>query len=657
MSNHPAFAPSARFGPFEVDFRAGELFKDGRKIRLQEQPFRVLAMLLEHPGETVTRDELRQRLWPNDTFVDFDHGLNNAINRLRETLCDSAQNPRYVETLPRRGYRFVASVELISPAAALEPVEVLSETAAGLEPSGGALRQASNERGTSAWPSRLRRLTFVTALTAVLLAVLLVFNLGKLRTKVFSAEPMPRIQSIAVLPFENLTGDATQEYLVDGMTDELTTRLAQISSWKVISRTSAMQYKATKKLLPQIARDLNVDAVVEGSVARSGKRVRITAQLIQATNDRHLWANSYEQDLGDILSLQGEVARDIADRVRVRLNPHEQKLLAQARPVDPDAYENYLKGIYYLQKWTSEDSNKASDYFQKAIQRDPTYAAAYSALAASYRNIAFLSPVQPRDAFGLAETAARKALQLDESLGDAHASLGTIKWRFYWDWQGADAEFRRALELSPNSAESRWEYSVYLRTANRYQEAIDEAKLTLELEPVSAGSRRGLGAALFLARQYDQAVQELRKRIALNPEAPLPHYFLGVTYEQQSKPPEAIAELEQAVSLSHRDPIYLSALAHAYAIFDRRQEAKGILVELQQRARREYVTPYNLALVWLGLGDKHEAMANLEKAYEDHSFPLSTINSWPWFDPLRSDPQFQDLVRRIGLDPQRAIPK
>ena len=421
MSNHPALAPSARFGPFEVDFRAGELFKDGRKVRLQEQPFRILAMLLEHTGGTVTREELHQRLWPNDTFVDFDHGLNNAINRLRETLCDSAENPRYIETLPRRGYRFVASVELISPAAALEPVEVLSETAASLEPSGGALRQASNERGTSAWPPRMRRLTFVAAFTSVLLAVVLVFNFGKLRTRVFSAEPMPRIQSIAVLPFENLTGDPGQEYLVDGMTDELTTRLAQISSWKVISRTSAMQYKATKKLLPQVARDLNVDAVVEGSVTRSGRRVRITAQLIQATTDRHLWANSYEQDLGDILSLQGEVARDITDRVRVRLNPREEERLAQARPVVPDAYENYLKGLYYLQKWTSEDSNKASDYFQKAIQCDPTYAAAYSALAASYRNIAFLNPVRPREAFGLAETAARKALQLDESLGDAHA--------------------------------------------------------------------------------------------------------------------------------------------------------------------------------------------------------------------------------------------
>lgn len=655
MPNPNGSAQPARFGPFAVDFRAGELLKNGRRIRLQDQPLQVLAMLLEHPGNLVTRDEFRQKLWPNDTFVDFDHGLNNAINRLREALCDSAEEPRYIETLPRRGYRFVTSVEPILPAAPVESAQALSQLPSD-EPSGQASSRIPNDSGTPA-RSRVKRLAFGAVFVAVLFIIPIVFNFGKLRGRVFSAEPTSRIQSIAVLPFENLTGDPGQEYLVDGMTDELTTRLAQISSWKVISRTSAMQYKAAKKPLPQIAKDLKVDAVVEGSVSRSGRRIRITAQLIQATTDRHLWANSYEQDLGDILSLQGQVARDITDRVRIHLNPREEQRLTQARPVDPEAYEDYLKGLHYSHKWASEDSKKAIEYFQKAIQRDPSYVVAYAELAGGYWRLAFSSPIRPKDAFALAETAARKALELDDSNGEAHASLAVVRFRYYWDWQGADAEFRRALELTPNSALCHGQYSVYLRTANRYQEAVDEARQSQELEPVSVGRGGPLGAALLIARRYDEAIQELRKSIAADPEVPLAHQFLGVAYEQQNKAPEAIAEMEQAVALSQRDPIYLSSLGHAYAIFGKHREAKAILAELEDRAHAEYVAPYDLALVWLGLADNRQAMANLEKAYEDRSFPLLTINSWPWFDPLRSDAHFQDLVRRIGLNPEDAIRK
>ncbi len=642
---------TVRFGDFEASLRSGELRRNGLKVKLRGQSFQVLALLLDSPGEMVTREELRQKLWQEDTFVDFEAGLNSAIKRLRDALCDSAEEPRFIETLPRRGYRFIASVETIAavPPPALVPtsstaevdVVAASELAASVD---GTALPASKARFTRFW---------LAAGIPVGLAVLLFgLNVGRVRERALGRPAVPPIKSIAVLPFDNLTGDPAQEYLVDGMTDELTTRLAQITSWKVISRTSAMQYKGVKKPLPQIARDLSVDAVVEGSVARSGRRIRVTAQLLQATTDRHLWADSYERDLGDILALQGEVARDITDRVRIRLNSREEERLAQAKPVDPEAYENYLKGLYYLQKWTSEDSNRSIEYFQKTIQRDPNYAAAYAGLAAGYWRMAFLSPVQPRDAFGSAEAAARKALELDELLGEAHALLAAIKYRYHWDWPGADAEFRRALELSPNSAEIHREHSVYLEAANRYQESVDEAKRNQELDPVSPR----LGAALLIARRYDQAVLELRKNIALNPEAVRPHHFLGIAYEQQNKAPEAIAELEQAVSLSHRDPIFLAGLAHAYAVFGKRQQAKAILAELEQRSQREYVPPYHFALVWLGLGNKEQALAWLEKAYVDRPIPLVTINSWPWFDPLRSDPRFQSLVRRIGLDPRRAIP-
>lgn len=658
MSNHPGFAPSARFGPFEVDFRAGELFKNSRKIRLQDQPLRILAMLLEHPGETITREELRQKLWPNDTFVDFDHGLNNAINRLRETLCDSAENPRYIETLPRHGYRFVASVERIPPVAALERSVATSEIATGMARPDGAHGQTSNDRVTPAWPWRLRRLLFVSGVAAVLITVVFVFNFGKLRTRVFSAERMPRFQSIAVLPFENLTGDTGQEYFVDGMTDAIITDLAQIRSLRVISRTSVIQYKRAGKTLPEIARELHVDAILEGSVVRSNDQIRIDAQLIQAANDQHLWAKSYQSQLRDVVNMQNDIARAVAEEVRLHITPEEKTRLTASRPVNPDAYEDYLRGRYYLRKWTSEGTAKAFEYFQKATVEDPNYALAYAGVAEAEFRRPFLEPLSPREAMPLAAQAARRALQLDESLAEAHGALGAIKFRFDWDWAGADAEFKRALELDPNYADTNvhWEYTVFLRTANRYQESIDEAKRAKELDPTFSDGRAGLGGAYLIARKYDLAIAELRQVVARYPEGVLGYLFLGVAYEQKGLRREAISTLEQCVKLS-RDPLYLASLGHAYAIFGRREDAEKILRELQERAKREYVSPISIAMVWLGLGKREEALAWLEKAYVDRSFHLVTINSWPYFDALRSEPRFQNLVRRIGLDPDRAIPR
>jgi len=466
------------------------------------------------------------------------------------------------------------------------------------------------------------------------------------------------IQSIAVLPLENLTGDPSQEYFVDGMTDALITDLAQIRSLRVISRTSVMQYKRAGKTLPEIARELKVDAVLEGSVVRSGDHVRIDAQLIQAANDQHLWANSYQSQLRDAVNMQNDIARAVVEQVQLQITPEEKARLTAPRPVNPNAYEDYLRGRYFWRKWTSEGTAKASEYFQKATVEDPSFALAYAGLAEAEYRRPFLEPLSPREAVPVAAQAARKAVELDESLAEAHAALADIKFRFDWDWAGADAEFRRALELNPNygDADGRWQYIIFLRTANRYQEAIEEAKRAKELDPDLSDQRAGLGSAYVIARRYDSAIQELRHVVARYPEGAIGYHFLGVAYEQKGLPHEALSALEQCVKISRSDPIYLASLAHAYATFGRRQDAEKILAELQQRAKREYVSPYTIALVWLGLGNKQQALAWLEKAYADRSFHLVTINSWPWFDPLRSDPRFQSLVRRIGLDPQRAIP-
>ncbi|MGH9556755.1 MAG: FlgO family outer membrane protein [Terriglobales bacterium] len=636
-----------RFGVFELDVRAGELCKQGHRIRLQEQPCQILAMLLERPGEVVTREELHQKLWPSDTlFVDFDHGLNNAINRLREALGDPADNPRFIETLPRRGYRFLANVQEVEAPAhpRLTPVPP-SEPSPSIP-------------STEPEPRRLESWTWRAGLVLMgILAIFFLLNVDSVRQHLWRGPARAQARSLVVLPLENLSGDPSQDYFADGMTDELTTNLAQISSLRVISRTSAMPYKGKHKPLPQIARELNVDAVVEGTVVRSGNRVRISARLIDAQNDQHLWAQSYERDLRDVVSLQDEIARAIADEVRVQLTPQEQTRLARAKPVNPDAYENYLRGRYYLQIGTSEGTDKALAYFQKALEEDPNYALAYAGLATVYSRSSFVGGHAPREAMPKAEAAARKALELDETLAEAHAALAPVKFRYHWDWRGAEAEHKRALELNPNLADGHFRYAVFLRTANRYQEAIEEARRGQELDPASTEQRAGVGGAYLIARQYDQAIQELQLLAATHPESAWPCRFLGVAYEQKGEARKAIEVLEGCVEISHGDQNDLAKLGHAYAVLGRKQEAEKILAGLMQRSRREYVSPYNIALVWTGLGNKRQAMAWLEKAYEDRSFALVTINSWPWFDPLRSDPRFRNLVQRIGLDPDKAIPK
>ncbi|MDP9263731.1 MAG: tetratricopeptide repeat protein, partial [Acidobacteriota bacterium] len=473
------------------------------------------------------------------------------------------------------------------------------------------------------------------------------------RDRLFGKRSTTHIESLAVLPLENMSRDPDQEYFADGMTDELTTSLAHISALRVISRTSVMQYKGTKKPLPEIARELNVDAVVEGSVLRSGNRVRITAQLIEATTDRHLWADTYERDLGDVLALQDEVSRSIARQIQVTLTPQEQAHLTTARPVNPEAHEAYLKGRYYASRRSAEDIQKASAYFQQAVDKDPAYAPAYAGLAFSYDLLPRYGRVSPLETLPKAKAAAVKALELDDGLAEAHVAMGSIKQIADWDWPGTEAEFKRALELAPGDAQAHYLYAfTYLAPQGRFDEAIAEMKRALQLDPLSLITNTNLGQILFWARRYDAAMAQCRKTMELDGRFGRAHSVLGNIYLQEGMYREAAAEFRGAAQYSPTSPQPLVDLASAYAMSGNKAEAGQILAELQKRSTKSYVSPSELAMLYVALDEKEQALASLEKAYEVHAGSLPYANVNPRFDSLRAEPRFQQLMRRIGLRPE-----
>jgi TolB-like protein/DNA-binding winged helix-turn-helix (wHTH) protein/Flp pilus assembly protein TadD len=628
------------FGVFELDLRAGELRKHGMRVRLQEQPFQVLTMLLERPGEVVTREELQKKLWSADTFVDFDHGLNKAINKIREALSDSAESPRFVETVARRGYRFLAEVK------ASDTAPVRSRE---LAPEPRTTAEAPERPGTAtdlAKPKPLLPSRGWKILTLAL--VLLVASLVAWKLRSWS-RPTPVIGSLAVLPFESLSSDASQDYFADGMTDELISDLGQISALRVISRTSVMGYKRARKPLPQIARELHVDAVVEGTVLRSGDQVRITAQLIDASADKHLWSQSYEGELRDALALQNKVARAIADQIRISLNPQEQAALKTAKVVNPEAYVSYLKGRYFWNKRTADSLKVALAYFNQAIEEDPKYARAYSGLADTYALLGDwqYAVMTPKEALPKAKAAAIKALELDSALGEAHTSLAFCLDGFDWDFDSAGKEFLRAIELNPGYATAHHWYAWHLALFHRYNEAIAEMKKAENLDPLSLVINADLAELFVLAHSYDESIQQSRTLIEMDPNFGLAHNHLAQAYLQKHLNEEAVVELQKAVQLSGGSPTCIANLARAYVASGKRSEAEKLLSDLKRRSKPGHSLASEIALIYVALGDADQAVTWLKRGYEERFNPGVLLR--PGFDPLRSDPRFDDLVRRIGL--------
>jgi TolB-like protein/DNA-binding winged helix-turn-helix (wHTH) protein/lipoprotein NlpI len=620
----PAPTPTSdvlRFGIFQLDLKARELHKAGVKVKLQDQPLRVLAMLVEHAGQVVTREELQQKIWPTDVYVTFDQGLNNAIKKVRDALGDSADNPRFVETISKRGYRFVAPVN--------------------------AVQERSYESRPRFGLSVFRSTTWIALVAACLLSALGYWTWHR---AVMRARPSSERAVLAVLPFDNLSHDPDQEFFSDGLTEEMIAQLGKLNPKRlnVIARGSVARYKSSSLAANQIGRELGADYLLQGSVRRDSGRVRITVQLIEARDQTDLWTESYDRELKDILALQDSVARTIASQIRITLTAEQQTRLANARSVDPEAYEAYLKGRYYWNKRTADGMQKGSTYFQQAIDRDPTYGAAYSGLADCNSGLAWHGFTSPAQAVPQAEAAARKAIEIDPQSAEAHASLGLVL-HHRWDWQGAESEFKRALELDPQYANAHHWYGDYLSVKGRHDEALLEARRALKLDPLNLMISTWVALRYYLAQKYDLAVEQSRTTVELDPSFAAAHLVLGEAYRQTGRHEEALAELETAAKLSGDNPLYQAQLAVAHAVTGQRTEALRILTQLQKTSTERYVSPYGLAQLHAALNNKEQAFRWLQTAYDDRAVWMSYLAVDPVFDRYRSDPRFQDLLRRLRL--------
>ena len=616
------------FGIFELDLQRVELRKQGVKVKLQEQPLKILQLLLEHPGEIISRKELRSHIWPEDTFVQFDQALYSAMARLRDALGDTSESPRYIETVARRGYRFIAQVRLMGGTANSErPTESQQEEA---------------ERKTVT----LRRLaaSLVAGLIggALLLAVVLIFDVAAAREWLL-ARTTP-IRSIAVLPLENLSGDPQQEYFVDGMTDELITTLGRLSGLRVVSRTSVMRYKKTGKPIDRVGRELNVDAVVEGTVERAGNRVRIRVQLIQTATDRQLWAQSYDRELRDTLLLQSEAAQDIVREIRSSLTPLQQQRLAAAQQVNPTAYEAYLKGLYFSNKRSAQNFARASDYFQQAIAADPSYGAAYSGLSNALVGQMFVGT--PADEVRERATlAALKSIELDPSSPEAHDTLGGIHEFYDWDWSGAEKEYRRAIELNENFTAGHQDLAMFLSWQGRFDEGLIEAQRSQDLDPLSPFIRTTYCLDLYFARHYEQAAEKCQQALELDPGFFHAHGNLAGIYVALHKDDRAFYEYQKTAVLSGRTPAELAALKQCF----QRNGMKGVWRKLLEWDRKaDGPDSYEIASLYSLLGETDEAFVWLQRAYGERSPHVEELKQGSVFDNVRSDPRFGELLRHLN---------
>jgi TolB-like protein/DNA-binding winged helix-turn-helix (wHTH) protein/Tfp pilus assembly protein PilF len=623
-----AIAERLRFGVFEIDLKTGELRKLGALVKLQQQPFRVLALLARRSGDLVTREEIRNEIWGAETFVDFDQGLNFCIKQVRAALNDQAVTPRYIETLPRRGYRFIAPVEAGGAAAA-----AAAETARSTTPELPPRRRA------------LLRLAAVAALLAALAAWL------ALRGVVPPASAARA--RLAVLPFQNLGAAPEQDYFSDGLTEEMIAQLGRLQPQRlaVIARTSVMRFKGPQRDIAAIGRELGVDYVIEGSVRYADGRVRITTTLIDSHDQTQIWAETYERDLQDMLALQNEVARAVAAGIRITLTPQTEARLAMRPRVDPEAYELYLKGRFFWNKRDTEGLQRSVEYFEKAIARRPDYALAHVGIADAYIVLGDQGSLPSADAMPRARVAALRGLELDPSLAEAQASLAMVRTVYDWDWDAAERGFRRAIQLNPSYATAHQWYAHLLRALGRFEEAVAETRRAQELDPLALIINSNLGAALFYAGRYAEAETEYRKTLKRDASWAPAHWGLGRTLLKLGRTDEALAEHQEAVHRSPGSAGYLCTLANALGLTGRRAEALRVLDEIRGGSGPRYVSPYDLALVYAGLDDKERAFEQLERAYLERQSSMRQLRIDERLAPLAADPRFEALARRVGLSP------
>ena len=631
-----------RFLDFILDPRRQLLVHGADEIRLRPRTYNVLVHLVTHAGRVVGKSELMESVWKDVAVTD--DSLVQSLMEIRRAL---GQAEGIVKTVRGRGYLFDTGVEMVTKDAV--PTQ-------GQDPHRDQTTDSSVRDETSTNRPGLSSALVVVAVIAGIAAIVWWIGLSA-RRQASAPAPTGTIRSIAVLPLQNQSRDQEQEYFADGITDELITQLGKIGSLRVISRTSVMRLKGTRKALAEIAQDLNVDAVVEGSVARSAERVRVTAQVIQVNPEKLLWAERYDRALGDIVMLQGELAREITNAIRIALNADEQARLGDVRPVNRDAYEALLKGRYYRNKRTEATTKKAMEYFREAIEKDPSYALAFASLSDSYISLALSEALQEvlpaREAFPQARAAVNRALAIDDTLGEAHATLGHIRFQYDRDWAGAEKEFKRAIELNPNYAGAHHWYALCLVWMGRQDEALDEIRRARELDPLSLIINASVAWILAIGEQYEQAIDQSRKTIEMDPSFALGHYRLGQTYVLSGRYVEAVAALKRALALSG-NPRVTAELGLAHALAGNRGEALKLVGQLNEQSKQRYISPFNRAVIYGGLGDKRRAMEWLEKAYEERSVSLNLLKLSPAFISLRGDARFDAMVRGLGMEAFRS---
>jgi len=639
-----------KFGAYELDVGRYELNRGGRAVKLERIPMELLLLLVERRGQLVTRDEIVAQLWGKDTFLDVDNSINTAILKLRRAFRDDPRDPKFIKTLTGNGYRFVAPVSVVPAEAAANPTAAAADSTETLPAAVEAVPATAPEPSSPAAPAlsptdvrvSKRGVKVIAGSVAVLLAVLAAWVW-------YSRSPArPSLRSIAVLPLQNLSGDPSQEYFADGMTDELITDLAQIHSLRVISRTSVMKFKQTTKKLSEIARELSVDAIVEGSVLRSGENIRVTAQLLDGRQDRHLWAASYERPLADVIGLQRQVAQAIAEQVRAELTPREHANLAKSHPTNAEAYQAMLKGRLYFNERNQAAEEKALEYFKLAVEIDPTNAEAWTGIAGVYASLgADLGLLPPGKVLPLAQAAIAKALAIDENLAEAHLQQAWIRFWFDWDWKGAETEFRRAIELNPGDSPAHRMYSYYLTLMARTEEALAEDRRAIDLAPLDTLPAIHLARIYLNARQPAKALEQSNRVLKMDPAFNGSYLFIARSYEAQKNWPEAIAAFEKTKSVY--SVWYVAESGRILAESGRRTEADSSLKRLRELSQRTYVSPVHFATLHAALGERQLAFDWLEKAYRERATALAYLAVDYEFDSLRPDPRFQDLLRRVGF--------
>lgn len=616
-----------QFGPFRLDPAQRLLFRGEDIIPLTPKAIETLLVLVEHRGQLLTKDELLRRVWPG-TFVE-EVTLAKNISTLRKALGETPEGHEYIETHSKRGYRFVAEVREVE------------------RPEGAGAAAPVAPRDVAAVPSRARWKKGWLPATAVagVLLVLLAANWYRSRPE---ESPAGRKVMLAVLPFEDLSGDPEQEYFSNGLTEEMITQLGRLEPERlgVIARTSAMQYKGIRKSAAAIGRELGVDYILAGTTRREGTRVRISAQLIQVKDQSHLWAEDYDRDLRDILALQSEVASAIAQQIRLKLSPEQHARLRTTAPVNPEAYEDYLKGRFFWNKRTVEGHQKAIEFFEKAIALDPNYAPAYAGLADAYALLGsaanFILP--RREAMGRAREAAQKALSLDESLADAHTSLGFVKMHYDWDFAGAEREFLRAIALNPGYATAHHWYAYDMVAMGRLDDAIAQVRLAQKADPLSVIISRDVGEMLLFAGHDDEAIAQCRKTLEMDPQFAPAHWVIAWADRHKNRQKEFLEELDQS-DISTRARVH----GVVCALTGRKSEARRILAEFLRSAPKRYGSSLDIAALYLYLGDRDKAFTWLEKAFQDREGGLIVIGVEEQWKPFRSDPRFQQLLRRVGV--------